>query len=227
VPGNFERLYALDTIPSLRTIVDHSQFLAAINFYQQNDNANDEWLTKMHECILKAKTVATERISLLDQLAQQCEKFSEVEYDFLFEPSTNLLRIGYNVDEQRKDNSYYDLLASEARLGIFVAISQGKLPQESWFALGRLLTNSGREPILLSWSGSMFEYLMPQLIMPIYENTLLYQTNIATVNRQIEYAEQRNVPWGISESGYNSVDAHMNYQYRAFGVPGLGLKRGP
>ncbi|HMK16894.1 MAG TPA: glucoamylase family protein [Chitinophagaceae bacterium] len=226
VPGNFERLNALDTIPSLRTIVDQSQFLEAINFYQQNDDTNDEWLTKMHECILKATTVATERIRLLDELAQQCEKFSEVEYDFLFEPSTNLLRIGYNVDEQRKDNSYYDLLASEARLGIFVAISQGKLPQESWFALGRLLTNSGGEPILLSWSGSMFEYLMPQLIMPIYENTLLYQTNIATVNRQIEYAEQRNVPWGISESGYNSVDAHMNYQYRAFGVPGLGLKRG-
>ena len=228
VPENFERLYALDEIPSLHTISDHSQFLAAINFYQQNDNANaiDEWLTKMRECILKANTVATERINLLDQLAQQCEKFSDAEYDFLYERSTNLLRIGYNVDEQRKDNSYYDLLASEARLGIFVAISQGKLPQESWFALGRLLTNSGGDPILLSWSGSMFEYLMPQLIMPSYENTLLYQTNIATVNRQIEYAEQRNVPWGISESGYNSVDAHMNYQYRAFGVPGLGLKRG-
>ena len=228
VPGNFEKLYALDDIPSLHTIRDQSQFLETINFYQQNDNddANDEWLTKMRECILKANAVATERIHLVDQLAQQCEKFSDVEYDFLYERSTNLLRIGYNVDEQRKDNSYYDLLASEARLGIYVAISQGKLPQESWFALGRLLTNSGGEPILLSWSGSMFEYLMPQLIMPVYENTLLYQTNIATVNRQIEYAEQRNVPWGISESGYNSVDAHMNYQYRAFGVPGLGLKRG-
>jgi cyclic beta-1,2-glucan synthetase len=228
VPENFERLYALDTIPSLHTILDHSQFLAAIIFYQQNDNANanDEWLTKMRECILKGNAVAIERINLLDQLTQQCEKLSDVEYDFLYERSTKLLRIGYNVDEQRKDNSYYDLLASEARLGIFVAISQGKLPQESWFALGRLLTNSGGEPILLSWSGSMFEYLMPQLIMPSYENTLLYQTNIATVNRHIEYAEQHNVPWGMSESGYNSVDAHMNYQYRAFGVPGLGLKRG-
>src|SRR6187399_2291633 len=228
VPGNFEKLYALDAIPSLHTIRDHSKFLETINFYQQNDNddANDEWLIKMRECILKAGAVATERLHLVDQLARQCEKFSDVEYDFLYERSTNLLRIGYNVDEQRKDNSYYDLLASEARLGIYVAISQGKLPQESWFALGRLLTNSGGDPILLSWSGSMFEYLMPQLIMPVYENTLLFQTNIATVNRQIEYAEQRNVPWGISESGYNSVDAHMNYQYRAFGVPGLGLKRG-
>jgi cellobiose phosphorylase len=228
VPENFERLYGLDNIPSLHSIPDHSQFLAAISFYQQNDSthANDEWLIKMRECILRANAVATERINLLDQLAQQCEEFSDVEYDFLYERSTNLLRIGYNVDEQRKDNSYYDLLASEARLGIFVAISQGKLPQESWFALGRLLTNSGGEPILLSWSGSMFEYLMPQLIMPAYENTLLHQTNIASVSRQIEYAEQRNVPWGMSESGYNSVDAHMNYQYRAFGVPGLGLKRG-
>ena len=228
VPENFESLSVLDDIPSLQTILDHSQLLVAINSYQQNGNpsANDEWLTKMRECILKANTMANERINLLDQLAQQCEKFSDVEYDFLYERSTNLLRIGYNVDEQRKDNSYYDLLASEARLGIFVAISQGKLPQESWFALGRLLTNSGGEPILLSWSGSMFEYLMPQLIMPSYENTLLYQTNIATVNRQIEYAEQHNVPWGMSESGYNTVDAHMNYQYRAFGVPGLGLKRG-
>ena len=228
VPENFERLFVLDTIPSLQTIADHSQYLEAIAFYQQNGNAaaNDEWLIKIRECILKANTVAGEKISLLDQLAQQCEKFSDVEYDFLFERSTKLLRIGYNVDEQRKDNSYYDLLASEARLGIFVAISQGKLPQESWFALGRLLTNSGGEPILLSWSGSMFEYLMPQLIMPSYENTLLYQTTVATVNRQIDYAEQHDVPWGMSESGYNAVDAHMNYQYRAFGVPGLGLKRG-
>ncbi|HEX3167358.1 MAG TPA: glucoamylase family protein [Chitinophagaceae bacterium] len=228
VPVNFEKLHALDDIPSLHTLRDQSHFLETINFYQQNDNddTHDEWLTKIRECMLKANAPATEIILLVDQLAQQCEKFSDVEYDFLYERSTNLLRIGYNVDEQRKDNSYYDLLASEARLGIYVAISQGKLPQESWFALGRLLTNSGGEPILLSWSGSMFEYLMPQLIMPVYENTLLYQTNIATVNRQIEYAEQRNVPWGISESGYNSVDAHMNYQYRAFGVPGLGLKRG-
>ncbi|RYD89481.1 MAG: hypothetical protein EOP50_17465, partial [Sphingobacteriales bacterium] len=139
---------------------------------------------------------------------------------------TSLLRIGFNVDEQRKDNSFYDLLASEARLGVFVGIAQGKLPQESWFALGRLLTNSGGDPILLSWSGSMFEYLMPQLVMPSYENTLLEQTSKATVKRQIEYARQQGIPWGISESAYNTVDANSNYQYRAFGVPGLGLKRG-
>ena len=108
----------------------------------------------------------------------------------------------------------------------FVAIAQGQVPQENWFALGRLLTTVGGEPILLSWSGSMFEYLMPLLVMPTYENTLLDQTCKAAVARQIEYGRQRGVPWGISESGYNTIDAHLNYQYRAFGVPGLGLKRG-
>ena len=103
---------------------------------------------------------------------------------------------------------------------------RGSLPQESWFALGRLLTTAGGEPILLSWSGSMFEYLMPLLVMPTYEHTLLDQTMKAAVARQIEYGRQRGVPWGSSESGYNAIDVHQNYQYRAFGVPGLGLKRG-
>ena len=149
-----------------------------------------------------------------------------MEYDFLFDKGCHLLAIGYNVGERRRDSSYYDLLASEARLCSFVAIAQGQLPQESWFALGRLLTTAGGEPVLLSWSGSMFEYLMPLLVMPTYENTLLDQTCKAAVERQIEYGKQRGVPWGISESGYNTIDVHLNYQYRAFGVPGLGLKRG-
>ncbi len=149
-----------------------------------------------------------------------------MDYDFLFDKVRRQLVIGYNVGERRCDTSYYDLLASEARLCNFVAIAQGQLPQESWFALGRLLTTAGGEPVLLSWSGSMFEYLMPLLVMPTYENTLLDQTYQAAVERQIEYGRQRGVPWGMSESGYNTVDMHQNYQYRAFGVPGLGLKRG-
>jgi hypothetical protein len=149
-----------------------------------------------------------------------------MDYDFLFDEKRYLLAIGYNVGEHRRDASYYDLLASEARFSTFVAIAQGQLPQESWFALGRLLTIAGGEPILLSWSGSMFEYLMPLLVMPTYEDTLLDQTYKAAVARQIEYGKMRAVPWGISESGYNAIDVHLNYQYRAFGVPGLGLKRG-
>jgi cellobiose phosphorylase len=149
-----------------------------------------------------------------------------MEFDFLYDDTRHLLAIGYNVDELRRDSSYYDLLASEARLCTFVAIAQGQVPQESWFALGRLLTSVGGDPVLLSWSGSMFEYLMPLLVMPTYEDTLLDQSYRAAVKRQIEYGRQRGVPWGLSESGYNMIDAHFNYQYRAFGVPGLGLKRG-
>ncbi len=169
---------------------------------------------------------ASERIADIERLALQSSELARMDYDFLFDPTRHLLAIGYNVGERRRDASFYDLLASEARLCCFVAIAQGQLPQESWFALGRLLTTAGGEPILLSWSGSMFEYLMPLLVMPTYEHTLLDQTYKAAVDRQIEYGRQRSVPWGMSESGYNTVDVHLNYQYRAFGVPGLGLKRG-
>jgi len=165
-------------------------------------------------------------IAAIESLALDCGELAAMEYDFLFNKARNLLAIGYNVSDRRRDASYYDLLASEARLCSFVAIAQGQLPQESWFALGRLLTTVGGEPTLLSWSGSMFEYLMPLLVMPTYENTLLDQTCKAVVERQIEYGKTRGRPWGMSESGYNTIDVHLNYQYRAFGVPGLGLKRG-
>ncbi|HXE38026.1 MAG TPA: glucoamylase family protein [Azonexus sp.] len=169
---------------------------------------------------------AAARLEVIEDLARQAGHLADMEYGFLFDKGRQLLTIGYNVTERRTDTSYYDLLASEARLCSFVAIAQGQLPQESWFSLGRLLTGTGGEPALLSWSGSMFEYLMPMLVMPSYDNTLLDQTCKAAVARQIEYGNQRSVPWGISESGYNTVDGHLNYQYRAFGVPGLGLKRG-
>ncbi len=169
---------------------------------------------------------ARARIAEIEQLARQAGELADMAYDFLFDAARQLLAIGYNVGERRRDASYYDLLASEARVASFVAIAQGKLPQESWFALGRLLTSAGGETALLSWSGSMFEYLMPQLVMPSYEDTLLEQTCRAAVRRQIAYGSERGVPWGTSESGYNAVDAGLNYQYRAFGVPGLGLKRG-
>ena len=184
------------------------------------------WLSELSRQIVLAGDVATQRIALIDALAEQAGALAQMDYDFLFDKARHLLSIGYNVAERRVDTSYYDLLASEARLCNFVAIAQGELPQESWFSLGRLLTGTGGEPALLSWSGSMFEYLMPMLVMPNYENTLLDQTNKAAVARQIEYGKQRGVPWGVSESGYNTVDLHLNYQYRAFGVPGLGLKRG-
>jgi cellobiose phosphorylase len=166
------------------------------------------------------------RIREIEELAQVVQELAQMDCDFLYDKTTHLMTIGYAVAEQRCDSSNYDLLASEARLCTFVMIAQGRLPQDSWFALGRQLTIAGGDPILLSWSGSMFEYLMPLLVMPNYENTLLDQTYRAVVQRQIDYGAQRDVPWGISESGFNTFDAALNYQYRAFGVPGLGLKRG-
>ncbi|MHB1058592.1 MAG: GH36-type glycosyl hydrolase domain-containing protein [Rhodanobacter sp.] len=169
---------------------------------------------------------ARERIAMIEQLAQQAGELALMDYRFLYDSTRDLLAIGYNVDQRRLDAGYYDLLASEARLASFVGIAQGQLPQDNWFSLGRLLTTVGGEPVLLSWTGSMFEYLMPTLVMPSYEGTLLDQTCRAAVARQIEYGNQLGVPWGVSESGYNMLDAHFTYQYRAFGVPGLGLKRG-
>ena len=186
----------------------------------------DAWLADLHRDVRRGSERARARIATLQRLGLQAGEMADMEYDFLYDKPSRLLSIGYNVEARRRDASFYDLLASEARLCVFVAIAQGRLPQESWFALGRLLTTTGGAPVLLSWSGSMFEYLMPQLVMPTYEHTLLDQTVHAAVARQIEYGRERNVPWGMSESGYNALDVHLNYQYRAFGVPGLGLKRG-
>jgi len=189
--------------------------------------AGKQQLDTLRGFIIESSLHARERITILEDLALHSGKLaSNIEYAFLYDRTRHLLSIGYNVSEGRRDGSYYDLLASEARLSCFVAIAQGQLPQESWFALGRLLTIAGGEPILLSWSGSMFEYLMPLLVMPTYEQTLLDQTCKAAVARQIDYGKKCGVPWGISESSYNMIDSHLNYQYKAFGIPGLGLKRG-
>jgi len=169
---------------------------------------------------------ARRRLGLIDDLMERCRELATMDFVFLYETSRDLLAIGYDVGERRRDPSCYDLLASEARLTSFLLIAEGQLPQKHWFSLGRLLTSHGGDPSLISWSGSMFEYLMPQLVMPHYEHTLLDQTCKAAVSRQIEYGRQRAVPWGISESCYNAVDLNQAYQYRAFGVPGLGFKRG-
>ncbi|MEO8671285.1 MAG: glucoamylase family protein [Tahibacter sp.] len=190
------------------------------------DAAELAWLQRAHENIQGASLIASRHRDALHGLALRASGFADADYTFLYDSTRHLFSIGYNVSEHRRDNSYYDLLASEARLASFFAIAQGQIPQDNWFALGRLLTQSGGEPVLVSWSGSMFEYLMPSLVMPSYPGTLLDATCRAAVRRQISYGHQRDVPWGISESGYNLTDAALNYQYRAFGVPGLGLKRG-
>ncbi len=219
----------LPSIPSIRQLSKIEEILLQrMNDFNASEISSEEkaWLNNFIRIVSESARRAKVIILTLDQLALKCNDLADIEFDFLYYPTQHLFTIGYNVDEQRKDNGLYDLLASEARLTTFVAISQGKLPQDSWFALGRQLTNVGSMPMLLSWSGSMFEYLMPLLVMPVYENTLLNNTYKAIVQKQIEYGRKRNVPWGISESGYSLTDGQLNYQYKAFGVPGTGFKRG-
>jgi cyclic beta-1,2-glucan synthetase len=167
----------------------------------------------------------------LPDLAGRASAFADgMGFRFLYDPQRRILSIGFRLADAegpgRLDPSYYDLLASEARLASFIAIARGELPETHWFHLGRLVTSVHGTPTLLSWSGTAFEYLMPLLVMKSYPETLLDQSCRRAVRRQAEYAAERGVPWGISECGYNLADRHGNYQYKAFGVPGLGLKRG-
>ncbi len=163
----------------------------------------------------------------LQKIAQQAHDLAmAMDFRFLFDEQRKIFVIGYNVADSRLDNSYYDLLASESRLTSFVAIAKGDIPKEHWFRLGRQMTAVAGGRALISWTATMFEYLMPLLVMRRYPDTLLDQTYETVVARQIEYAKQRGVPWGISEAGYNARDLQLNYQYGPFGVPGLGLKRG-
>ena len=134
--------------------------------------------------------------------------------------------IGFRVAERAQDPSCYDLLASEARVASFFAIAKGDLPVRHWFRLGRLLTPVNHGSALVSWSGSMFEYLMPGLIMREPDGSVLGDTSRLIVRRQIEYGAERNLPWGVSESTFNARDRELTYQYSSFGVPGLGLQRG-
>jgi cyclic beta-1,2-glucan synthetase len=149
-----------------------------------------------------------------------------MDFRFLFDPMRKLFAIGYRIADGALDPGRYDLLASEARLASFVAIAKGDVPVSHWFRLGRALTPVEQDSVLVSWSGSMFEYLMPELVMRTPAGSLLEQTAQLVVSRQITYGEERGVPWGVSESAYNVRDVEMTYQYSNFGVPGLGLRRG-
>ena len=148
------------------------------------------------------------------------------DFRFLFDVARKLFHIGYNATSDRLDANYYDLLASEARIASFLAVVQSEVPPEHWFTLGRPVTRIQGEAALVSWGGTMFEYLMPTLFMRSQERTLLSQSTELAVAAQIEHGKNAGTPWGVSESGYAHLDAQRNYQYRSFGVPGLGLRRG-
>jgi len=211
----------LDAIPTLAEVARLEATVASLH------GSTDARVQQLIAAVALGAERATRRLTELRDLAVRATELGDHDYEFLYDRARHQFAIGYNVVDHRVDASFYDLLASEARLASFVAIAQDKVPQEHWFHLGRLVTTSrGGTTTLLSWSGSMFEYLMPMLVMPTYQGTLLDETCRGAVARQIEYGRERGVPWGVSESGYNKTDQHLNYQYRAFGVPGLGFKRG-
>src|SRR5205814_2159718 len=170
---------------------------------------------------------ASEELAQLGELIAQSQQLEGgMGLRFLYDEERRIFAVGYQVAERRLDSSFYDLLASEARLTSFLAIARGDVPMEHWWALSRPFGSAyGRLP-LLSWSGTMFEYLMPLLFTQMHENSLLDRACHDAVRCQIAYAQQSSVPWGISESAFSALDRHNVYQYRAFGVPALALKRG-
>ncbi|MCX6123991.1 MAG: cyclic beta 1-2 glucan synthetase, partial [Proteobacteria bacterium] len=220
-------LFVLDRLPTFRELGAFANTLIpSIESLTTAEASFPERLLEFHKAVTSASLSATALIDAIEMAIERCNEHSVFEFEFLYDRSRHLLSIGYNATQHRRDSGFYDLLASEARLCSFIGIAMGRLPQEHWFSLGRLVTATKGNPTLLSWSGSMFEYLMPLLIMPTFPNTLLDASYRAAVAKQIQYGKRRGVPWGVSESGYNATDTNSNYQYRAFGVPGLGFKRG-
>ena len=179
------------------------------------------------EAFNRSKWLAGETLASGGRILLACRELSEsMNMRFLYQADRRLFSIGFNVSEGRLDRAFYDLLASEARLGSFVAIARGEIPIEHWFVMSRPYGAVGRRRALLSWAGSMFEYLMPLLFQRSYEGSLLHRAAGESVAIQIAHARKHHVPWGISESAYGDLDIHKTYQYQAFGVPALGLKRG-
>ncbi|PYL61556.1 MAG: hypothetical protein DMF24_06780, partial [Verrucomicrobia bacterium] len=201
-------------------------------FYQRREDQEisrdvREWLDLLVTEVDRSRQNASEQLAQLDELIAQSRELEEgMGLRFLYDEQRRIFAIGYQVAERRLDTSFYDLLASEARLTSFLAIARGEVSVEHWWALSRPFGSAyGRLP-LLSWNGTMFEYLMPLLFTQTHENSLLDRACYDAVRCQIGYARQNRVPWGISESAFSALDRHNVYQYRAFGVPALALKRG-
>ena len=239
-----ERPLAPEVWPTLLNVIEDQIQSVGVLVHQLEDGVAEQegaaiaeagrWLDRAGAALAQRRAdlnrSEADAAELVDRAARLAgladDLIEEMDFEFLFDRQRGLFSIGYNVTDGRLDSSFYDALASEARQASFVAIATGQISHEHWFKLGRSLTPSGSARALLSWSASMFEYFMPLLVMRVYPDTLLDETYRAVIDRQVRYAASRRVPWGVSESAYNVQDIEGNYQYRAFGVPGLGLKRG-
>ena len=224
-------------LEAVQTLADRAETLAALKqtaheFAERHPGAAGDWCrlaaveAEAHIAELGADEAATIAIAAQALAVQATTMALAMEWEFLQDPRSQLFAIGWQVEEARVDRSSYELLGSESRLGSYVAVAAGGIAPAHWFRLGRQQVRCAGGEALISWTGTMFEYLMPGLVMPEDEGTLLDDSNRAAVSEQRRWATLHGVPWGISESAYHRTDAQLNWQYRAFGVPGLGIKRG-
>lgn len=239
-PGIVEAWNALETAfpehPSLLEIPAAIQAaLLALRELKNSVNTLDaseredalRWIQSLQDTLNNDSSKAGLLVNEFSELAQRSDALVRgMDFSFLFDPQRQVFHIGYNVTNSNLDLNYYDLLASEARLASLIAIAKGDVPQSHWLYLARPFTHIDGRQALISWSATMFEYLMPRLVVSSLPGTLLGQTLEVATDRQIEYGREKKTPWGISESGYYRFDSNQFYQYRAFGVPGLGFKRG-
>ena len=209
---------ALKHIPEKTTII-----LKMLN----SKSKKDESLSKLKIMLQNTKEKSQIIIDSIESLKGRLNSMVEAtDFKMLYDEDRALFSIGYDVENDNLGKSYYDLLASESRQASFVAIAKGDVPKKHWFKLGRSMTLMGRGKGLVSWSGTMFEYLMPLLIMKNYPGTMLDETYRGVIEAQKKYCNERGVPFGISESAFYNFDVNLNYQYKAFGIAGVGLKRG-
>ncbi|TVP43117.1 MAG: glycosyl transferase, partial [Halomonas sp.] len=226
-----------DCLAKLTILTTHALSVARAELKNPLDQRIEDvllWVEAIHHAVTQhsddrftKSEPAGQSAARLQQIADTARRLAiGMDFAFLLNTERQLLSIGYSLDDNCLDTSCYDLLASEARLASLFAIAKGDIPTRHWFRLGRAATPLTFGSALISWSGSMFEYLMPSLVMRAPGGSLLEQTNRLVVRRQEAYAAQLSAPWGISESAYNTRDLEFTYQYSNFGVPGLGLKRG-
>jgi len=225
-------LSALDAYTPVRFIEEYHSVLNVLSIlYKLSASRGDvkfvRWIKEMELKLGSAYINTKKLVKRAGLLIERMKSiFEGMDFSVLYDEKKGLFSIGYNIKEGNLSNSYYDLLASEARQTGFVAIAKGDVPQKHWFRLSRPLAVLNERRVLLSWGGTMFEYFMPLLLMKNYEYTLLDETYNAVIEAQKMFGDQRHVPWGVSESGYYAFDLNLYYQYKAFGVQKLGLKSG-
>ena len=217
---------AMPMVAQASAVYEHIQIELDHFKSQAQDEATHAWCKELNDELASARLTVTSLSADLINLAERANAaVNGMDFRFLFDEQRQVFHIGYNATNEQLDPSFYDLLASEARIASLIAIAKGDAPQSHWQHLGRPVTMVNGKQVLLSWSGTMFEYLMPTLFAKNYDETFLSDSCYAALEAQINYGRKKEVPWGISESGYYAFDLNLNYQYRAFGIPALGFKR--